>query len=69
MLRSEGSEVDPKRVYRLEGSRSRRTGGSGLGLAISRQLCTMHGWDIRLLSRAGGGTKASLRIPMQASVA
>jgi len=51
--------------HRLEGSRSRRTGGSGLGLAITRQLCNVHGWDIRLLPRSGGGTEARLRIPQQ----
>jgi two-component system osmolarity sensor histidine kinase EnvZ len=50
--------------HRLEGSRSRRTGGSGLGLAIVRQLCNVHGWDIRLLPRTGGGTEARLRIPL-----
>jgi len=51
--------------HRLEGSRSRRTGGSGLGLAITRQLCDLHGWDIRLLPRAGGGTEARLHIPLK----
>jgi two-component system osmolarity sensor histidine kinase EnvZ len=51
--------------HRLEGSRSRRTGGSGLGLAIVRQLCDVHGWDIRLLPRTGGGTEACLRIPLR----
>ncbi len=51
--------------HRLEGSRSRRTGGSGLGLAIARQLCDVHGWDIHLLPRKGGGTEARLRIPLK----
>jgi len=51
--------------HRLEGSRSRRTGGSGLGLAITRQLCDVHGWDIQLLPRTGGGTEARLRIPLK----
>jgi two-component system osmolarity sensor histidine kinase EnvZ len=51
--------------HRLESSRSRRTGGSGLGLAITRQLCNVHGWDIRLLPRRGGGTEAQLRIPFK----
>jgi two-component system osmolarity sensor histidine kinase EnvZ len=51
--------------HRLEGSRSRRTGGSGLGLAIARQLCDVHGWDIRLLPREGGGTEARLHIPLR----
>jgi len=52
--------------HRLEVSRSRHTGGSGLGLAIVRQLCEVHGWQIRLLPRDGGGTCAELRIPLAA---
>jgi two-component system osmolarity sensor histidine kinase EnvZ len=51
--------------HRLESSRSRRTGGSGLGLAITRQLCDVHGWDVRLLPRRGGGTEAQLHIPLK----
>lgn len=53
--------------YRLEASRSRRTGGSGLGLAIARQLCSAHGWSIDLLPRDGGGTDACIRLPCQVS--
>jgi two-component system osmolarity sensor histidine kinase EnvZ len=49
--------------YRLESSRSTSTGGSGLGLAIARQLAQVNGWEIALLSRAGGGTEARLSIP------
>ncbi len=48
--------------YRLEGSRSKEGGGSGLGLAIARQLADVHGWDIRLSDREGGGLTASLII-------
>ena len=46
--------------YRLERSRSRRTGGSGLGLAISRQLALANGIEIRLEPRPGGGTIVTL---------
>lgn len=53
--------------HRLETSRSRHTGGSGLGLAIVRQLCEVHGWQIRLLPRDSGGTRAELQIPLAAS--
>jgi two-component system osmolarity sensor histidine kinase EnvZ len=52
--------------HRLETSRSRHTGGSGLGLAIVRQLCELHGWEVHLLPRDGGGTRAELRIPLAA---
>ena len=55
--------------HRLEGSRSRCTGGSGPGLAITRQLCDVHGWEIRLLPRTGGGTEARLHIPLQPRLA
>ena len=52
---------------RLDRSRSRHTGGSGLGLAIVRQLCEVHDWQIRLLPRDGGGTRAELQIPLAPS--
>ncbi len=48
--------------YRLEPSRSSRTGGSGLGLAIVRQLANANGWNVTLAERPGGGTVASLHI-------
>lgn len=50
--------------HRLETSRSRATGGSGLGLAIIQQLCEIHGWQIQLLPRSGGGTEARLELPL-----
>lgn len=55
--------------YRLERSRSTRTGGSGLGLAIVRQLATANGWTVELTARAGGGTVASVRIPLDGKAA
>lgn len=51
--------------FRLEKSRSSKTGGSGLGLAIVRQLATTNGWTVRLLERDGGGTCARLAIPIE----
>jgi two-component system osmolarity sensor histidine kinase EnvZ len=50
--------------YRLEPSRSSRTGGSGLGLAIVRQLASANGWSVTLAERPGGGTIAGIRIPV-----
>lgn len=50
--------------HRLETARSNRTGGSGLGLAIARQLAVKHGWTIELLPRDGGGTVASVSLPV-----
>jgi len=51
--------------HRLETARSERTGGSGLGLAIARQLAIKHGWTVELLPRDGGGTVASVELPIE----
>ena len=50
--------------FRLEKSRSSKTGGSGLGLAIVRQLANSNGWTVRLHGRVQGGTCAELVIPI-----
>ena len=50
--------------FRLDSSRSKKTGGSGLGLAIVRQLCDVHGWKIQLFSGKGKGLEACLIIPV-----
>jgi two-component system osmolarity sensor histidine kinase EnvZ len=52
--------------HRLESARGHRTGGSGLGLAIARQLAIKHGWTIELLPREGGGTVATVGLPVVA---
>lgn len=52
--------------YRLEESRNRRTGGSGLGLAIARQVISRHGGAVTLQNLAGGGLRASIRLPKPA---
>jgi two-component system osmolarity sensor histidine kinase EnvZ len=49
--------------YRLEHSRSRRTGGSGLGLAVARQLAIANEIEIHLGDRKGGGTIVSVYLP------
>ncbi len=51
--------------FRLDRSRSKKTGGSGLGLAIVQQLCDIHGWKIQLFSGKFGGLEAVLTIPMK----
>ena len=51
--------------HRLEPSRNSRTGGSGLGLAIVRQLANANGWSVELRERAGGGTAACVRLPLE----
>ncbi len=52
--------------YRLEISRSRRTGGTGLGLAVARDIARAHGGDVVLANRAGKGLAATLTLPLPA---
>lgn len=49
--------------YRREPSRNRETGGIGLGLAVVRSLARAHGGDVTLANRAGGGLRATVRLP------
>jgi len=48
--------------YRIEKSRSSKTGGSGLGLAIVRHLSDENNWSVNLRTRDGGGLIAELEI-------
>ncbi|NOQ14832.1 MAG: HAMP domain-containing protein [Methyloprofundus sp.] len=50
--------------FRLDSSRSKKTGGSGLGLAIVRQLCDVHSWKVQLFPGKGKGLEACLIIPV-----
>ncbi|MBK1642409.1 two-component sensor histidine kinase [Chromatium okenii] len=50
--------------YRLEASRNRQTGGSGLGLAVAHQLALANQMKLRLGLRRGGGTIATVRLPL-----
>lgn len=61
-------EVQPyvfDRFYRAEASRTREGNeatGSGLGLAIAQRIVQAHGYDIRLESRPGFGTRFSFQL-------
>jgi signal transduction histidine kinase len=52
------------RFYRVEQSRSRKTGGSGLGLAIAKEIVEAGGGSIRLNSIVDKGTVAIIRLPL-----
>lgn len=45
---------------RLEQSRSRETGGTGLGITLARAAAQLHGGDLDLSNRDGGGLRARL---------
>jgi len=69
-VRDEGGRLPPEalphlfdRFYRVESSRSRRTGGSGLGLAIAREVVRRHGGDIWVTSSPGTQTTFHVRLP------
>ncbi|MBC7905194.1 MAG: two-component sensor histidine kinase, partial [Rhodospirillaceae bacterium] len=49
--------------YRVEPSRSRKTGGIGLGLTVARTIIRAHGGDITLENKAEGGLRAVVSLP------
>ncbi len=69
-VRDSGSGIPPEerervfeRFYRLDSSRSRRTGGAGLGLAISREIVQLFKGTIRVGDGPGPGTTVEVRLP------
>lgn len=48
--------------YRVDKSRSTKSGGSGLGLAIVSHLAQAHGWLIELKSPHDGGLTAQITL-------
>ncbi len=52
-----------ERFYRVDPSRSRKTGGTGLGLAIVKHVALSHNGEVKLFSKPGVGSTFTLRIP------
>jgi signal transduction histidine kinase len=50
------------RFYRVDKSRSSKSGGSGLGLAITKQIIQLHGGKIDVDSVIGKGTKFTITL-------
>lgn len=45
-----------ERFYRVDKSRSKKTGGTGLGLAIVKHICVLYGAELKIESVVGQGT-------------
>jgi signal transduction histidine kinase len=52
-----------ERFYRVERSRSRKSGGTGLGLAIAREIVEAFGGRIEIKSKLGEGTTFIITLP------
>lgn len=53
------------RLYRVEGSRNRKTGGAGLGLAISNNIIEAHGGSISAHRSPLGGLLIRITLPVE----
>jgi signal transduction histidine kinase len=49
--------------YRINKSRSRKTGGAGLGLSIVKAIIEKHGWKITVSSKLGIGSTFTISFP------
>jgi signal transduction histidine kinase len=56
-----------ERLYRGSRARELRPSGTGLGLAIARWIVESHAGTIELASREGGGTVATVTLPVRSS--
>lgn len=55
-----------ERGLRSDDARTRHTAGQGFGLAIAHQVCTRHGFTLKLGPHPDGGTEATIRGPLHA---
>lgn len=68
-VRDEGSGIPPEEVdkvrkafYRVDKSRSRKSGNMGLGLALCEQIAIVHHGKMEIESKVGEGTKIRMRL-------
>ena len=64
-----GTGIDPAELEGIfnpftRGDRARGGKGTGLGLAIVRRIASMHGGNVELRNREGGGLEARVRLPL-----
>ncbi len=50
-----------ERFYRVDKSRSKKTGGTGLGLAIVKHICVLYGAELEITSTPNVGTAVSVK--------
>lgn len=50
--------------YRVDTARQKETGGYGLGLAIAKRAIELHGGEIQVKNRQGGGLMLRIILPM-----
>jgi signal transduction histidine kinase len=61
-IAANNEEAAKRPFVRLDAARS--SAGSGLGLAIVERAARLHGGELRLQTRQGGGLQATLTIPL-----
>ncbi len=61
----QGSGMDPETQKRLfEPFYTTKEKGTGLGMAIAKQIAELHSGDLTVISQAGAGTTATVRLPL-----
>lgn len=50
-----------ERFYRVDKSRSKKTGGTGLGLAIVKHICALYNAELSIQSEIGVGTQVTVK--------
>lgn len=54
-----------ERFYRVDKSRSKKTGGTGLGLSIVKHICALYGAKLTIDSEWGVGTSVAVRFAVE----